>query len=411
MSRTPPTSPTILGTLPNVLKTDTLESQCVIQQQHRHYVLVVLLSEGYANLCHFDQSGAIESLPHPIHNPHSLADAIRFVRIILRVSMNSPSDCGVDPAWFCRDITKFVKINEKEYKFVKTARFQRSTLGRGSACFVVEGEDMGSVKGKGAAGMGEGRPGRFLVKKSWRHGGRVPEYELLNTVKEHNIQGVAAIIDWDQGHEREVNTCSFRKGLPDGCGEFPGRIHTCFVEVYYGETIQKFLDPVILLKAILSVIRGEFSCFLYFIYSCLVDHHDLYSKAGILHRDISADNTILAHPTIHPGLCGVLIDLDMAIYHRTRQSSLQNSDYRTVRCYNLCLFCSYLSDCFKGNILFQSIALLARSTGRSGLLNLDQDYLGDLESVIYVLIYLVTEWEKPLAKKKEDLATSSVTFT
>ena len=224
-----------------ILTTDAFSRQCILQQQHRHYILAILLVEDSITLCHFDRSGVVESQPHPIHNPDSLADAIRFVRIILRASMNDPFDCGVDPAWFYREGKKYVKVNNNEYEYIKTVRYQHSPVGRGSACFVVEGKESGRLK-------------RFLVKKYWRDEESAPEYELLKAAEEHGVQGIARVIDWDK--EGEISTRSFRKGLPGGDVPFTGRIYTCVVQEYYGESIEQYPDPVSLLKAMISAIKG-----------------------------------------------------------------------------------------------------------------------------------------------------------
>ena len=59
-----------------------------------------------------------------------------------------------------------------------------------------------------------------------------------------------------------------------------------------------------------------------------VGHQNLWG-AGILHRDVSANNVLIGKPGAEVGNRGVLIDMDMAILI-DRMESLASVDFRTV---------------------------------------------------------------------------------
>lgn len=65
-----------------------------------------------------------------------------------------------------------------------------------------------------------------------------------------------------------------------------------------------------------------------------VGHRGLY-KLGILHRDVSLQNILLGKDDAPVGWRGVLIDLDMAVWHAFlanvgEQAAITQADYRTV---------------------------------------------------------------------------------
>ncbi|KAJ2913155.1 hypothetical protein MD484_g7260, partial [Candolleomyces efflorescens] len=93
----------------------------------------------------------------------------------------------------------------------------------------------------------------------------------------------------------------------------------------------------------------------------IAGHMELYSKKGILHRDISIYNILLGVPGADPGYRGVLIDFDMAV--------------------------RYLEGSKKPENWIISIAVLS-----SGEYDHDdpwpRDHLDDLESFFYVLAHI-----------------------
>ena len=106
-------------------------------------------------------------------------------------------------------------------------------------------------------------------------------------------------------------------------------------------------------------------------------HHELYEKAGILHRDISLDN-LMVDANDHKR--GVLIDLDIAAHVR---------DEDTILTPNLT---------YAGTLSFRSIDLLKTNTHFPAR----TVYRDDLESFLYVLVYILTFYEMGVRRPLHD---------
>ena len=78
----------------------------------------------------------------------------------------------------------------------------------------------------------------------------------------------------------------------------PNRVHRRVVVTNFGLPIYKASTPAVLLRALAGCING---------------HRELYEKAGILHRDISANNLMINEENGEPYHDSFLIDLDLAI--------------------------------------------------------------------------------------------------
>lgn len=124
-----------------------------------------------------------------------------------------------------------------------------------------------------------------------------------------------------------------------------------------GEAITDFTNENQLLRVIQHAIIG---------------HKELF-KAGILHRDISTNNIIITNPKAADGFHGILIDLDHAC------DINESEDGQVER---------------TGTLQFMAVDVLNRS---------EHTYIQDLQSFLYVLIWLCAEdaWKKPAITKEE----------
>ena len=98
------------------------------------------------------------------------------------------------------------------------------------------------------------------------------------------------------------------------------------------------------------------------LHDCICGHRELYQKAKILHRDISINNVLInVNLNVFPAH-GFIVDLDLAI--RSDRKVRSDSDHQT------------------GTFYFMAIDILLDKATHS--------YRHDLESFLYVLIYLCT---------------------
>jgi serine/threonine protein kinase len=117
----------------------------------------------------------------------------------------------------------------------------------------------------------------------------------------------------------------------------------------------EFTDASLLLTCMRDAIRG---------------HRSLLEKANILHRDISCNNIMLATSPRSDGFKGFLIDLDLAILLHTEHGYEHRRSGAPKR---------------TGTFEFMSVDMLLGSP------DFQHCYYDDLQSFIFVLIYLCTK--------------------
>ncbi|KAK7044808.1 hypothetical protein R3P38DRAFT_2766380 [Favolaschia claudopus] len=221
---------------------------------------------------------------------------------------------------------------------------------------------------------------QYIIKDYWRADGRPSEIELLREL--------IRMLTFEEDRE-SIET---GRGFPQSVGMYSdsdasrvlGRFYIRIVVRRYGDTLEKASSALQLLQAIRDIVLG---------------HREAFLNRGILHRDISFNNLLLS-PYLEDGR-GVLIDWDMA--KKIAAFFMTEHDSRT------------------GTRAFQSVKVLRASN----LLG-HHDHLDDLESVFYVLYYVlygfdtvgrrvpadkgaIARWEPP-GKDPQDLADSKVAF-
>ncbi|KAH9482167.1 hypothetical protein JR316_0004262 [Psilocybe cubensis] len=346
--------------------------QCFIQQPHRRYVPVVVLTENHAYLNIHDRSGVLR-VDSSI-NYHT--DPVTLVRIVLGISSieqdqkisafdtrikwehggDWPQITVSTPKEHARSLRLTTTSRASYvYQVVGTPFIRRSARGRGTVCWNAEQVSPPQPNGTVSA---------VLIKDSWRSSGRQNEWELLKIVK--GLAGVGQMVAYEDDTEYPIS--QFRNHVVNGLytNSRPytaDRIFCRIVLEAYGRSIKYFQTKLELLHAFYDSVAG---------------HKNIWQK-GILHRDISLENILLGKPNAEPGNRGVLIDLDMAI-KVDRETNLSGSQFRT------------------GTRAFQSVAVL-KSAGwaqASPTVNIPpQDHLDDLESFLYVLSWICMKYNGP----------------
>ncbi|KAF8956463.1 hypothetical protein BDZ97DRAFT_1851662 [Flammula alnicola] len=313
--------------------------QLFIQQSNRKFVCCPIITEKYARLYIFDRSGVHVHQSSPIHIHQEATD---FVRLILGVSSPDDSLIGFDTSIYWlgdKRVLETVDADKNPVTLtlepVKPIFYRRTIRGRGTCCWKAK-DDEGKV---------------VLVKDAWRSRGRTAEWKLLEAVK--GLAGVGQMIAYEDNDDQHISTL---RGITVFLEGFCDRTFSRLILEYYGPPIEGFETPQDLLFAYRDAIAG----------------HQNLLNIGILHRDVSINNILIAKSGSAPGNRGVLIDLDMAIRINVAERSVQ-ADFRT------------------GTRAFQSLNVV-QSCGKT---NMTQDYLDDLESFYYVLCWVCFGYAGP----------------
>ncbi|KAI9612299.1 hypothetical protein KEM48_004316 [Puccinia striiformis f. sp. tritici PST-130] len=218
---------------------------------------------------------------------------------------------------------------------------------------------------------------KYLIKDSWQPLDRAVEGEILCDVTAGNAPHVARYSHHEDVHvdDKRIDIESHVRGgiafkksenipadhepappedttnssdapsypeEPENC--FINRVHRRLILKDVGTSIWEVDSPVALLEALEGCIRG----------------HQAILLAGYLHRDISINNLMVAKQTDNPARKSFVIDLDVAVDHRTQ--SPEDLHTRT------------------GTRIFMSSNLLAGKHTHS--------FVDDLESFFWVLIWI-----------------------
>ncbi|KAG2012269.1 other/FunK1 protein kinase [Coprinopsis cinerea AmutBmut pab1-1] len=361
--------------------------QVMNHQPNRNFVRAANVSNERVRLFHFDRSGVKYSLLYNIHsNPRM------FVRIILGLVSTNLADLGFDPSivWEPTDdpaakfkrgtlTTRTANNDAIVYDIVGVEPFyrRRDLVGRGTLCWSIEirtasnrdqtearnpdgqvealfekegsaERDADVVEGEGRKSESEAADNGLSSKESWCSESRTSEEVFLAAAV--GVKGVGQMV----ACEDVVETASFRGANAINDPGFLNRIKRRIILKKYGPPIHKFKTVLDVLYALIDAIRA---------------HQRMVKEKGVLHRDISVNNILLgiAGADSEEGWRGVLIDFDMAIF-LDRAEALLN-ELRT------------------GTRMFQSLNVLQAWR--------PHDYLDDLESFLYVLIYLVLAFPEP----------------
>ncbi|KAF5310261.1 hypothetical protein D9619_010174 [Psilocybe cf. subviscida] len=184
----------------------------------------------------------------------------------------------------------------------------------------------------------------------WRPFLSQPEWVIMKRLK--GLAGVAQIVGYDDNAHLTIS--SLRAGVIEDGSSISPQHNLNFTRILveaYGKSLEHFNSPMHLLRAFRDAIAG---------------HANMW-REGILHRDVSINNVLHGIKDAIPGERGKMIDFDMAT------SITEDTKTTTV-----------------GTRPFQSAMLLVSANKRHS-----QDHLDDLESFLYILLYICCKKDGP----------------
>ncbi|KAL2037271.1 hypothetical protein N7G274_009960 [Stereocaulon virgatum] len=395
-------------------------------QPTRRYVHAFILRGNEMQAWVFDRSGPYSSTAFNIHD-----EPERFIRMIAAYVMMSDEELGLDTFIERKDGYQFITVVEdatgKERRLQLDSApiaYQRAIVCRGTSCFRAKSPSSKNFQ--------------YVAKFSWVSDKRQPEADLLRLARKRGVEGVARLF----GHHQITSIADMREGLTFGKAyafrnttlsptssfsqpqsllsqsfgplddlsiakespkkrksmdtggspskrsrsnsqnpdkakrknetnsqttslyahddtSFDNRIFRCLVISPAGRALRDFRSIPELLKALRDAIKA---------------HRSLYTKGKILHRDISENNIIITDREEADGFTGMLIDEDLA---KEIGSGRSGARHQT------------------GTMEFMAIQVLQR---------IDHTYRHDLESFLYVLLWMCARrtWEKEFKCKPED---------
>ena len=235
---------------------------------------------------------------------------LTFVRLVLGLSSPNESILGLDTS------VQWTIDQESGRKVAGTLTLEESVEGMDEPKIHVFDLNMNelpkirpTIRGRGTTAWSVVDPvtqEEILVKDSWRSGSYTAESDFLQAAK--SIAGVVQMIAFQ-------DICAETRDYwpSDICPTiFRNRQKLRVAMKKYGKSIWKFKTRVELIRAIRDALVGECFSRSFFVRVFIIasGHRELFRK-GILHRDVSAENILLANME---DLHGVLIDLDIAVW-------------------------------------------------------------------------------------------------
>lgn len=269
----------------------------------RRFVLCFTIRQAKMQFVNFDRSGSVVSHEFNVHkDPHS------FLRVIVGLLLGNDYYLGLDPSFTCSGTTRWVTLNGKRYKIIKTLQLERVIRGRGTVALLVERED-------GAM---------FVMKDQWVDRFRMSkEPDIIKHLSDKNVTGIAKIVEYQIIHfkvEGEVVKDSTEKDSTENdrnsgiAAEV--RDHYRLLISPYGDKLKNFSSLKELVSIFKDYVRGTCRFASYprkLVTSLIIVIIDLH-KAGVVHRDISLSNLIIVGDKGVAPRKGYIIDFDYAIF-------------------------------------------------------------------------------------------------
>ena len=325
----------------------SFNSQCLIQQQNRRFVVGFLITQTRFRIIIVDRSGALE---FPWVNFRGKPET--FIKFAWFIAGCDLKKMGFDTSIFYKKVgdsfQRFISVvvgppasdEDEEIDYAnppsdRVLTFQIEALtyrDRGVRSPGTMSWDAKEVGGDGAV---------VTIKDYWRHPDRQHEGELLQQAEEAGVMAVVRLIASQYEPEdlkKKISTANAR-GMPtqymkakDGT-PFINMVHTRLVTERQ-VPITEFTDKSQFLEAFADIISGQCDAPvpLILFLSAFTAHRELLEKTNMLHRCINLNSMLLGKHGSPPGKRGLLGDLSMAVtVPRQSEDTLAERDFRAVR--------------------------------------------------------------------------------
>ncbi|KAJ2914316.1 hypothetical protein MD484_g6092, partial [Candolleomyces efflorescens] len=322
--------------------------QLFIHQPNRRFVRSLLITEQNFQLFHFDRSGVQYTQEIDIHQHAGV-----FVRLVLGLCSLNESDVGLD--------------DSLEWKIVNGRKVSGTlkTQGENDAEIIYELAEIDptdlfyDICGRGLTSWRVVDPAsgeHLLVRDMWRSQSRRSEDYYLE--KARGKLGLVQMISFEHNRGETAQFRRYNNSL-DPLFQSRNRIAARFVLDTHGKSIESFKSPREFVLALRDTVVG---------------HKELYKKRA-LHRHITPNNIMLGRAGAAAGNRGILIGFDLAKKPGSDASAERHSTAEIHR----------------------SIAVLKSSQVRHPL---PHSHLDDLESFVYVITYIMFNYDYTGAARK-----------
>ncbi|KAH7635593.1 hypothetical protein B0T09DRAFT_298280 [Sordaria sp. MPI-SDFR-AT-0083] len=364
-------------------------------QDSRRFVLGFTICGSFMRIWEFDRLGAIASKQFDINT-----EGLQFVSTVLAFLWMSKEELGFDPSIITENNERFVQIKRngsiERLVIDKVMLRARCISGRATTCWKAHPEGDPQMP--------------LVIKDSWQYPERDEEGELLRDATDKGVVNVARYyhhetvqvrgtdddvrsnvrggidvnkaknykLEYSTPPTKTVTASASRKGhstniagkkrsssqtdaaLPSSkrscttqasSDALLNRVHRRVIVRDYGQPIHNASSRV----ALLAALEG-----------CIDGHESLWTKAGLLHRDISINNLMINEDDNNPFWPSFLIDLDLAVRKERESASGAKS--------------------ITGTRAFIAIGVL---------LGEQHSFMHDLESFFWVLFWICIHYDGP----------------
>ncbi|KAH8109317.1 hypothetical protein DFH11DRAFT_1515778 [Phellopilus nigrolimitatus] len=329
-------------------------------QSNRRFVCGMTMLNDDAKFYIFDRTGVISSESFNIH-----MEPEKFLRAVLGFFLADDTDIGLDPSIMYEGGKRFMTVAGIKYEIQREIYVESCIRGRGTVCFLALHDDK-----------------EYVIKDSWVDNSRqVFEHEMLERVKHvdgiHGTMDTTAIDRAFLNDPEIVNAVNpvLKNEWMKAKKKAETREHQRIVIEPFGERLENFSCLYELVLAVRTII---------WIIEKLADE-------GVLHRDISLRNIILAKQG-GDFRKALLIDFDYAIDLETQLLGPAKGN-RT------------------GTLPFMAIEVMQSNDDGDPMF--PHAYYHDLESLFYILCWICTILEGPYNKERKtdafDFGMSEIT--
>ncbi|KAL1707447.1 hypothetical protein EV121DRAFT_268524 [Schizophyllum commune] len=311
-----------------------------------YHVGFAFAGDSFAVVMH-DRAGRVQC-----HTRHVHRHGILLVRLVLALTLAKNIRPGRDPAILKRpDGSRLLCVNGVEYEIVERLFQSNSIRGRGTVCWRCRKT---------------GNDDDYVIKSTWVNVRR-EETEISFFKQAEGVNGIPTLID----HEVVVDS----KGIPRSTDLFRAPL----LRSHRREELRG-IDVLHLHRLVMqpfAIPLAEFSSkeeLLLAIRDAVEAHLVLCEERGILHNDISEHNVMLRAQASGQLRRGLLIDLDSATHYNGPRRTPHDGHHL-------------------GTLPFMSFTLLLRP-------NVPHWPIHDLESFLYVLMWICTSYAGPMSARE-----------